>query len=391
MYPNGVPGPFLRGLYSGIGFKHLDPATDGAKIRKSFTQNLEQDQSWDMDATTDSFYIWNGILTAYTKCLLTKNQDKLVAISAIAKHFQPILKDEYKAGLWRRHLAQHLLWHVPSPRTVVLPAISSKNYCAPSWSWASLTANVTPYSGVVRHDKPVMIEILEVKVETQTADPMGQVSGGHIKVRGWLKHFRPSRRDDDDVDDDPTWQFKTCGQGICFAHPDQLPIPADPKWYCLPVLESAVRKWDGKKSNMVTGLILLEIGKGNKYRRVGRFDAQGKAYKIFKRPTYPFQATRNLEEEDMRSPSVPGGNGEDTISDSQQLERGTTAADMEINQNKPSSSMHKRRLVSSFFGREVAEEESQAVERNEPRDGQGEWWRFGWRKNQWVERVITIV
>jgi hypothetical protein len=159
----------------------------------------------------------------------------------------------------------------------------------------------------------------------------------------------------------------------------------------LPVLESAVRKWDGKKSNMVTGLILLEIGKGNKYRRVGRFDAQGKAYKIFKRPTYPFQAARNLEEEDMRSPSVPGGNGEDTISNSQQLERGTTAADMEINQNKPSSSMHKRRLVSSFFGREVAEEESQAVERNEPRDGQGEWWRFGWRKNQWVERVITIV
>jgi hypothetical protein len=146
MYPNGVPSLFLRGLYSGVSFKHVKSATDGTNIRKSFAQGLEQDQSWAIDATTDSFYIWNGVLSAYTECLLTKNQDKLVAISAIVKHFQPILKDEYKAGLWRRHLAQYFIWKLLSPRTFVLPPTSYENYYAPSWSWASLTADVTLYS-----------------------------------------------------------------------------------------------------------------------------------------------------------------------------------------------------------------------------------------------------
>jgi hypothetical protein len=49
----------------------------------------------------DSFILWHGILDTYTKCLLTKNQDKLVAISAAARQFQLILKGEYIAGLWR--------------------------------------------------------------------------------------------------------------------------------------------------------------------------------------------------------------------------------------------------------------------------------------------------
>jgi hypothetical protein len=57
----------------------------------------------------------------------------------------------------------------------------------------------------VRHDKPVMIALLDLKVETRTADPMGQVSGGHIKVRGSLKHVRPYSCHDDDVSNDPTW------------------------------------------------------------------------------------------------------------------------------------------------------------------------------------------
>jgi hypothetical protein len=119
----------------------------------------------------------------------------------------------------------------------------------------------------------------------------------------------------------------------------------------LPVIEVAVKKYDGKKSKTVIGLILLETGRESEYRRFGRFDPTGKAYKLFKRPTYPFQEARNLEVEDMRSPSVPGGSGEDTTSDSQSPERGTTTAQMEINQNKPSSSAHKRWLVPSFFSR----------------------------------------
>jgi hypothetical protein len=43
-----------------------------------------------------------------------------------------ILKDEYLAGLWRRYLAQHLLWTVETPQTAGWPTTDSKSYCAPS-------------------------------------------------------------------------------------------------------------------------------------------------------------------------------------------------------------------------------------------------------------------
>jgi hypothetical protein len=99
MFPKGVPTECLGG--EGCGFKHLDPATDGIKIRESpmFNWGLKADRFWPLDPLIDSFILWHNILETYTKCLLTENKDKLVAISAIARQFQPILKDEYKAGL----------------------------------------------------------------------------------------------------------------------------------------------------------------------------------------------------------------------------------------------------------------------------------------------------
>jgi len=45
------------------------------------------------------FIMWNGIIEDYTKCNLTKRKDRLIAISAIAKQFQPLFKDQYVAGL----------------------------------------------------------------------------------------------------------------------------------------------------------------------------------------------------------------------------------------------------------------------------------------------------
>ncbi|KAH9211719.1 heterokaryon incompatibility protein-domain-containing protein, partial [Leptodontidium sp. 2 PMI_412] len=146
----------------------------------------EADRFWPLDPMIDSFILWRGIVETYTKCLLTERKDKLVAISAIARQFEPILKDEYIAGLWRRHLAQHLLWKVVTPQSAALPTTDSEIYCAPSWSWASVPGPVFLNTYIARQDRPVMIEILEAKLETQTGDPMGMVTGGHIKVRGWL-------------------------------------------------------------------------------------------------------------------------------------------------------------------------------------------------------------
>jgi hypothetical protein len=62
---------------------------------------------------------------------------------------------------------------------------------------------------VARQDSPVIIEILETELKTPTGDPMAIVTGGHIKVRGWLKRFPPPQPDDSSADeDDPEWKIK---------------------------------------------------------------------------------------------------------------------------------------------------------------------------------------
>src|SRR6478735_12132277 len=44
--------------------------------------------------------LWNSVMEAYTARSITKFQDKIVAISAVAKEFQPMIRHEYLAGMW---------------------------------------------------------------------------------------------------------------------------------------------------------------------------------------------------------------------------------------------------------------------------------------------------
>lgn len=53
---------------------------------------------------TAPYGAWNRIVQAYTRCGLTKKQDKLVALAGIAKHMASKLDDQYVAGMWRRTL-----------------------------------------------------------------------------------------------------------------------------------------------------------------------------------------------------------------------------------------------------------------------------------------------
>jgi len=78
---------------------------------------------------------WFDIVTAYSDGALTRQTDKLVALSGVADLVQEKSNAPYLAGLWNLPapaLALQLLWisKRPLPRPIA--------YCAPSWSWASV-------------------------------------------------------------------------------------------------------------------------------------------------------------------------------------------------------------------------------------------------------------
>ncbi len=118
-------------------------------------------------------YHWRNIVQVYSKCLLTKECDKLIAIGGIAKHFSQRWDwGNYVAGLWGKYIINQMLWEPVSPPKSVRP----QRYRAPSWSWASIDGEVCMlYRVQFDSTEETMVEVKEVQIEPATDTPYGGV------------------------------------------------------------------------------------------------------------------------------------------------------------------------------------------------------------------------
>lgn len=77
-------------------------------------------------------YFWENEVSRYSETSLTKESDKLSAISGIAKFVKFNTGDQYFADLWRKYIETQLLWSRPRPNDK--KCRSPEKYRAPSWS-----------------------------------------------------------------------------------------------------------------------------------------------------------------------------------------------------------------------------------------------------------------
>ncbi|KAF2013651.1 HET-domain-containing protein [Aaosphaeria arxii CBS 175.79] len=127
------------------------------------------------DSTT--FAWWRtAIVQNYTSLHLTRNTDRLPALSGLAKTILRKTQDAYLAGLWRSDLLNGLLWKANN----VGPMFEPSTYIAPSWSWASVRSSVA-YNWF---DPTVsLMHLNSCSVQPATLDPLGIVkSGGHLTL-----------------------------------------------------------------------------------------------------------------------------------------------------------------------------------------------------------------
>jgi hypothetical protein len=131
---------------------------------------------------------WNRVIQDYCKRSLTKEEDKLVAISGIAKVFQSrMLDDTYVAGQWYNSFPLGLLWKVNDPDSVTRPF----SYRAPSWSWASIDGGILPNNSIATKDTCLLcLDILSSNIDLVSEDPTGQVKGGSLHVCGLMKRAK---------------------------------------------------------------------------------------------------------------------------------------------------------------------------------------------------------
>lgn len=135
---------------------------------------------------------WYELVEEYSGRHLTREADRLSAISALASNHWSTLRGEcgeYMAGLWAGDAFRGLLWQVQDlrvGRSRGQPLIDDNvidDDDAPTWSWASC-------HGKIKHIWPlnasVCAEVLGYGCRRYIDGRWGSVSGGYIKMQGSL-------------------------------------------------------------------------------------------------------------------------------------------------------------------------------------------------------------
>ncbi|KAB8303261.1 hypothetical protein EYC80_004704 [Monilinia laxa] len=133
----------------------------------------------ELNTFENTSYSWSQIVTNYSPRKLTMAEDKLPALSGIAREFYKIAPSKYLAGLWQEEFLSQLLW------STVRRNVKPTKYRAPSWSWASIDGSVI--SGSSRLAGTFVLEVQHVSTELEGSDPMGRVKGGSLTARGFIR------------------------------------------------------------------------------------------------------------------------------------------------------------------------------------------------------------
>jgi len=238
--------------------------------------------------------IWLAVRGEYSRRNLSYQGDKLLAISAIAEELGHSYRSRYLAGMWESNLAEELQWScLPSENTegpgIIKRKPRPKEYVAPSWSWASVDANVSASmffeeDGADEDGRPFKgtldFEVISCHVELSVPSfDYGAVKSGVLKVRGrlcvliWRPHEEGSILDNQETDGflvinsacaSPLYSEETVGGGVVDALDPELHDGVLVTCIATRLFEDIPGK------DQVDGLMLLAVDE-EYYRRVGSF------------------------------------------------------------------------------------------------------------------------
>lgn len=131
---------------------------------------------------------WSRLVFFYTSRKLTKEEDGLVALSAIARHIKERFDLEYVAGLWLKTFPRGLLWQAERSVGTEEPTARRKPYEVPTWSWASCKSVIVSDDWDVTPSDSCLYETLDAHVKPKAHDPLGTSipSDAWLEVVGFL-------------------------------------------------------------------------------------------------------------------------------------------------------------------------------------------------------------
>ncbi|RSL40292.1 hypothetical protein CEP54_016152 [Fusarium duplospermum] len=122
---------------------------------------------------------WQVLTEKYSSLSLSHPEDRLPAISALARDFQVKRKlspQDYYAGHWRPDLWFTLSWSVGDYQVG-----QNARYLAPSWSWVSVGCVIR--AKLINPLPHMLFNVLDVSVSCENSDRFGKIKSGSIRLR----------------------------------------------------------------------------------------------------------------------------------------------------------------------------------------------------------------
>ncbi|KXH36108.1 heterokaryon incompatibility protein [Colletotrichum simmondsii] len=140
----------------------------------------------------EAYLPWEEVVTMYTAQHLTKGEDKLIAVQALAKSMEEAVDDFYVAGLWESRLVEDLLGVCSAPGEKATYSRQT-TWRAPTWSWASIDGGAVKkatltgrYAGRKVFEGDALVKSIRHYVEGYDGVTTGQLKSARLELQGRL-------------------------------------------------------------------------------------------------------------------------------------------------------------------------------------------------------------
>ncbi|KAJ5022811.1 heterokaryon incompatibility protein-domain-containing protein [Bipolaris maydis] len=190
-YPNGIPQVALT--YSFKDATMLKRWLHEFQQQGGASLNGNQTTPYLESGLNESLYdAWCSFRVHYSDCALSRDSDKLVALSGIAKQIGSATGDELVAGLWKSRIIEELCWFNLHEAT---PCNNPTEWIAPTWSWATSNSRVWTYTESKIHRdhkcRRFETEFVDLDVRTKLSGELTHASM-RIKCRPMLAMVIPN-------------------------------------------------------------------------------------------------------------------------------------------------------------------------------------------------------
>lgn len=155
---------------------------DDGELPWSLSQWGKRETSLQQVATVNPLRTWYLMVQSYTQRELTYVTDRLPAISGVAAWLHQYTKCGYFAGHWESNLTRSLCWI----RSMSGELFNCGQYIAPSWAWPSIGKHIRYGSLLNDSEWTDLATIRAVSCSTKSGNKFGQVTDGHLLLRGRL-------------------------------------------------------------------------------------------------------------------------------------------------------------------------------------------------------------